>query len=105
MNVTEIVHVAFGASVAGLTGHVLLWLKSVAFAPVSPKPLIVRGAVPVFVKVVACGALVVDTFCPANVRVAGASDTPGAGLPAPALNASRMFAVVRWIPAFAKVAL
>jgi hypothetical protein len=58
-NVTEIVHVAFAASVAGLTGHVFVCAKSPAFAPVIPTVETSRGALPLFLSVVVCAALVV----------------------------------------------
>ena len=50
-NVTEIVQLAFTASVAGDTGQVLVCAKSAAFAPVTATLEMVSGAAPELVKV------------------------------------------------------
>src|SRR2546430_3264536 len=67
-NVMEIVHVPAAASVAGPIGQSLFSAKSPVFAPVVPKIPIVKGAVPVFVNVVANDPLAVPTTCCPNVR-------------------------------------
>ncbi len=77
-NVAEIVHVAFGASVAGLTGHVFVCAKSPAFVPVIPTLETSRGAVPLFLSVVVCAALLVPTVWEPNDRPVGVSVTAGA---------------------------
>jgi hypothetical protein len=77
-NVTEIVHVAFTSSVAGLTGHVFVCVKSEAFVPPTEIPVIANGAVPELVRVVFWTALVVPTAWLANVRLVGVSVTAGA---------------------------
>jgi hypothetical protein len=46
-------------------------------------PVIVSAALPLFVKVTVCAALVLPTFCDANVSDAGASVTAGALAAAP----------------------
>ena len=58
--VAEITQVAFTASVAA---HVFVWPKSPGFAPPRLIPLIARGAVPTFLTVVLCAALVLPTDC------------------------------------------
>jgi len=102
LNVTLIVQFAFAASDAG---HAFVSAKSPGFAPVSVTPEIVSAAVPEFVSVIVCAALVVFNACDANVKVAGENPTAGAfaaapvpvsgtscGLPA-ALSVMRMFAL------------
>src|SRR3954462_10306402 len=79
VNVTEIEHDPPAANVLGLSGHVVVLAKSEAFAPVTAVLVIVSGALPVFVSVAACAALVVPTACDGNVRPAGLSVTWGAG--------------------------
>src|SRR5438105_3382098 len=79
VNVTEIEQDAPAAIVLGLSGHVVVLAKSEAFAPVTAVLVIVSGALPVFVSVAACAALVVPTACEGNVRLAGLSVTWGAG--------------------------
>jgi hypothetical protein len=101
-NVTEIVHVAFTPSVAGLSGHVFVCAKSPAFAPATAIPVIANGAVPEFVSVAVFAALVVPTVWLAKVRLVGVSVTAGAvplpvsgtvcGLP-PALSVTERLAV------------
>ena len=56
VNVTEIVHLAFGATVAPQS---FVAEKS----PLATMPDIVSGAVPLFVNVTVCGALVVKSTC------------------------------------------
>ncbi len=51
-NFTEIAHVAFASSVAGLIGHVVVCVKSPAFAPATAIAVIDNAAVPEFVSVV-----------------------------------------------------
>ena len=51
-NLTEIVHVAFTATVAGLSGHVVVSLKSPGFVPATAIAVIANAAVPEFVSVV-----------------------------------------------------
>src|SRR5512135_1629617 len=72
VNVTLIAHAAPAATDAP---HVLVWAKS----PDAAIPEIESAAVPVFVSVTVCGAVVVCTGSPEKVRLAGASETAGAG--------------------------
>src|SRR5579872_2822335 len=76
---TLIVHVPFTASVAGLTGQLLVWPKSPALVPVMPMVAIVSAPGPLFVTVTACAALVVLIIWLANVRVDGDRPTAGDG--------------------------
>jgi hypothetical protein len=78
VKLTEIEHVAFTASVAGATGHVFVWAKSPALAPVIPTLLIVNAAVPEFFTVTDCEALFVPISCGPNVKLVGDSDTADA---------------------------
>jgi hypothetical protein len=78
LNVTLIVQFAFAASVAGLTGQVFVCAKSPAFAPVIETPVIVIAALPEFVSVMVCAALVVPCACDANVNDVGAKLATGA---------------------------
>src|SRR5438105_4348554 len=66
VNVTEIVHVAFTASVLG---HVFVCAKSPELVPPIAMLPIVSGAVPLFVSVTDCAALVVPTCRLANVKL------------------------------------
>jgi hypothetical protein len=77
VNVTVIEQVAFGASVAGETGHVFDMPNSAERSPIRLMLVIVSGDVPVFRSVEDCEALVVPTTCDAYVRLAGVSDTAG----------------------------
>lgn len=61
VKLTETVQFAPAAKVAEPVGQVLVCPKSVAFEPVIAIPLIESGAVPVFVSVTPCVALVVPT--------------------------------------------
>jgi hypothetical protein len=61
VNLTVMAHVPFAASVAGLTGHVLVCPKSPGFTPLIPMLLIVSGTLPLLVSVTTCPALVVPT--------------------------------------------
>jgi hypothetical protein len=63
VKVVEIVQAALTASVEGLNGHVFVWAKSPAFAPLTPTLEIVKGAVPELVSVTDCAALVVPVSC------------------------------------------
>src|SRR5829696_6900957 len=84
-NVAEIVQLAPTASVLGVSGHVFVCPKSAAFAPAMPIELIVRGAVPEFVRVTSCAALDVPTTRLPKSRLVGESATAGAAAtPVPA---------------------
>jgi hypothetical protein len=80
VNVTEIVHVALAASVAGAVGQPFVCAKSPAFVPATAMLLIVSGALPVFCTVEVSTPLVVPTGCEAKLRVAGVKLTAGAGV-------------------------
>src|SRR5438132_1358562 len=60
-NVTLMVQEAPAAKVFGLIGHVFVWAKSLALVPPRPIVLMVRAAVPLFLSVTVCAALVVPT--------------------------------------------
>jgi len=75
--VTLIVQVALTASDVGQS---FVWPKSPAFGPVRATLVTVSGAVPVFLSVDVCGALVVPTRSDPNARLAGVSVTTGAGV-------------------------
>lgn len=75
--VTEIVQVAFRASVDGLSGHVVVRAKSAAFVPVIAMLVIVNTVVPEFVSVVDLAALVVPTPWEAKARLVGLNVTAG----------------------------
>jgi hypothetical protein len=77
-NRTEIVHVAFTASVAGLSGQSPVCSKSLASAPTTAMPVMARAAVPEFLSVAVCTALVVPTTCGANANEVGVRATAGA---------------------------
>jgi hypothetical protein len=62
VKVTLIAQVALAASVLGPMGQVFVWVKSAAFVPARPILVIVSSAVPLFVTVTVCAALVVFTF-------------------------------------------
>src|SRR4051794_22449648 len=79
VNVTEIEQDAPAASVLGLIGQLFVWAKSLAFEPVTARPVIDSGALPTFVSVDDWAALVVPTPCEAKVRAGGVSATAGAG--------------------------
>jgi hypothetical protein len=87
-NVAEIVQFALAASVAGLSGHVLVWAKSPAFVPVTPMLVIVNGALPEFVSVVDCPALVVPAACEPKPRLLGTRVTLGAAATPVPVNAT-----------------
>ena len=70
---------AFGASMAGNVPQLFVCAKS----PEVPMVLIVRDAPPVFVSVTIFAVLVVVSICPLNVRLVGASPTPGTATPVP----------------------
>src|SRR5215203_3447481 len=61
LKVAEIVQLAPGASVLGLSGQLLSWTKSPALAPLRPMLVITSGAVPEFSKVELWAALEVPT--------------------------------------------
>jgi hypothetical protein len=77
-NVTEIVQVAFAASVAGPTGHVFVCAKSPAFAPEIPTLETRKGALPLFLSVAVCAALVVLVVWEPKESVVGVRVTAGA---------------------------
>src|SRR4029079_15549957 len=93
-------HEAPAPSVAGESGQVVCCEKSAAFAPVSAIALMERGALPLFVSETPRVALGVPTICPPKSTLAGLKVTAGAVV-VPALKLARMFAVTRWMPAFA----
>jgi hypothetical protein len=76
VNVTLIVQLALAANVAGSVPHVFVSAKS---ADAAAMEMIVRVAVPVFVSVTVCAALVVFSNWLPKVRVVGASITAGVG--------------------------
>jgi hypothetical protein len=76
VKVTLIVQLAPAATLAP---QVLVWAKS----PLAATLEMFRAALPVLVSVTVCGALVVPTFVPVNVRVVGARLTTGASCPVP----------------------
>jgi hypothetical protein len=83
VNVTETVHVALTASVAGAIGQVLVWAKSAAFVPVIAMPLIESGDVPELWTVSVWDVLVVPTRCEPRARLVGVSVIPAAVVPVP----------------------
>jgi hypothetical protein len=80
VNVTETVQLAPAASELP---HVLVSAKSVGFAPVMVMLVIVNAALPVFISVIVCAAVVVPAIVDAKVSVAGASDVAGAAAAVP----------------------
>ena len=58
VNVTLIVQLLFAATELP---QVLVWLKSLAFVPVSEMLVMLKLAFPVFIRTTACAALVVPT--------------------------------------------
>jgi hypothetical protein len=78
VNVTEIVQLAPTASVAVPLGHVLVCAKSTAFAPPIAILEIDNGAVPLFVKLTDCAALVLATNCDPKLKPVGETVTAGA---------------------------
>lgn len=64
LKVKLIMQFAPAARVDGLAAHVLVSEKSPLFAPVMAMLVIVSAALPVFVSVALCGALLVPTGCP-----------------------------------------
>lgn len=79
MNVTLIVHVPAAASVAGLTGQLLVC----PYCALTAMLVIVSAALPVLVSVTDCGPLVVLIVWLTNVKPVGDNNTAGAGAPAP----------------------
>jgi hypothetical protein len=53
VNVTLIVQLVLAASVDGLMGQLFVWPKSPGFVPPMARPLMVKGALPVFESVTA----------------------------------------------------
>jgi len=78
VNVAVIEHVPPIVNVAGAAGQFVLIPKSLWLAPASATAVIVSGAVPLFVNVDDCGALVTPKRCNPKARLAGLSFTPGA---------------------------
>jgi hypothetical protein len=76
---TLIEQVAFTASVAGDSGQSVVGEKSPGFVPAIDTPVIASGAVPVFLSVELCEALGVPTSWLPRLRLAGVSETAGAG--------------------------
>jgi hypothetical protein len=70
------------APVATEVPQLFVWLKSPALLPLMDIPEMDRTAVPLFVNIAVCGALVVPTFCFAKFRLVGESFTAGA-MPVP----------------------
>ena len=66
------------ASAATLVPQVFVCVKSAASTPVTLMLVMLSVAVPLLVRITVCAALVVDTNCSANVRLAGDSVTNGA---------------------------
>lgn len=64
--------------------HVLVWVKSAAFAPVTVIPLMIMAVVETSVNVITLAALVVPTVCALKRRLAGDKD---ASVPMPARSA------------------
>ena len=62
VKVTFTVQEALTARVAGLTGQLLVWVKSVVFVPVMVTPEIVSDPGPLLVTVTGVGTLEVVTF-------------------------------------------
>jgi hypothetical protein len=77
-NVTEIVQFA---PTAKLAAQVLVSAKSAEFVPPITMLVIVRGPVPVLVRVTVCALVVTPTLMPANVRLLG--EAPATGIPTP----------------------
>src|SRR4051812_27533433 len=83
VNVTDTVHEALTASVAGAIGQLFDCAKSAAFVPVIAMPLIESGADPELVTEIVCGAAVVPARCEPKPRLVGASVVPAAVVPVP----------------------
>jgi len=62
-----------------LLPQVFVWAKSPGFVPPMAMPDMLKEALPVFESVIVCGELVVPVLCWLKVRLAGDSDTAGAG--------------------------
>src|SRR5207245_191703 len=91
VNVTLIVQVPLAARVEGLSGQVLVWAKSLLFAPVMAMPVMESGTLPVLVRVTPCAALPVTTcWLPKETEV---GERPTVGAVADVKN-SAMFADV-----------
>ena len=79
VKVAEIVHVAFGASVAGVMGQVFELEKSDGLLPPREIPEMVSAEPPTFFKVTDCATEVVDTVTAPKVREPGVNETAGDG--------------------------
>jgi len=78
VKLTLMVQLAVAARVLGLSGQVFDCAKSAAFTPFTTMPLIVSAAVPLFVSVIDCAALVVPIFWLPKLSEVGLSVTAGA---------------------------
>jgi hypothetical protein len=105
VKVTLIVQFDPAASVLDPLGHVLVCAKSPLLVPVKPMLLMVKAALPLLVNVTVWAALVVLTCWLPKLKLVGLNVTAGAGVAAPLMKLLRILAVVRWIPALAKLAL
>lgn len=76
--ITQVFDPAVAGKVAGLIGHAPAPVLVSAKSPEAAIELIVRAAVPVFVSVTVIAALVVPCTWLPNVKLVGASPTPGA---------------------------
>src|SRR5437868_4651428 len=79
VKVTLMVQLDPAVSVLGLIGQVLVWAKSPGLVPARLMLLMVRSAVPLFLSVTVCAALVVPVFWFPKLRLVGLKLTPGAG--------------------------
>jgi hypothetical protein len=79
VKVTEMVQVA---PAANELPQVLVCAKSVGLAPVMVMPVIESAALPVFISVAVCTA-VVDPTVSLKVSIRGVSDAPGSGAAVP----------------------
>jgi hypothetical protein len=75
--VTLMVQLPFAATVAGDTGQLFVCAKSPALVPVMVIPLMVSAALPLFVSVTVCAALVVFIGWLPNGTEVGVRETPG----------------------------
>ena len=71
------VQLALTANVDGLSGQLLVWLKSPGMPPVGAIPVMVKAARPVFCSVEDCTALLVFAGTLLNVRPGGVKVTAG----------------------------
>lgn len=76
-NATEMVQLP---ATATLAPQVFVWLKLLAFVPVSAIEAIANEAVPVLVRVTVCAVLEVPTVCPAKVSAVTLKEATGDGI-------------------------